>query len=218
MTQRLSTKVQASCVAATEKLALPSGPGYRRAMANRRWNPASVTGSLAAAVLLIGAAGPASADGSTSTASVGAGNGEPRELKGALGVGLIVGEPTGISVRLYIKDDQAIQAAVGEAFVSGGLQVHADYVWHPWILDRREDFDLVGYIGPGMRLIDYSGTATAKDHIALGLRAVAGMVFDFKNVPLDAFLEVAGVGEYDFGAGQGFDLGINAGAGVRSYF
>ena len=178
-----------------------------------------MTTALTAVLLVAGVAGRASADdGSTSTASVGAGNGEPRELKGALGLGLIVGEPTGISVRLYIKDDQAIQGAVGEAFVSGGLQIHADYVWHPWILDRREDFDLVAYVGPGMRVIDYSATATEKDHIALGVRAVVGMVFDFKAVPLDAFLEVAGVGEYDFGAGQGFDLGIIAGAGVRYYF
>ena len=42
------------------------------------------------------------------------------------------------------------------------------------------------------------------------------MLFDFKDVPLDAFIEVAGVLEYDFKDGVG--LGLNLGAGVRYYF
>src|SRR5688572_21882176 len=36
-----------------------------------------------------------------------------RADKGTFGLGLILGEPTGISAKLYLQDDQAIQAAVG---------------------------------------------------------------------------------------------------------
>lgn len=142
---------------------------------------------------------------------------QPSE-KGSFGVGIILGEPTGVSVRVYLKDDQALQGAVGSAFVGGGLQVHADYVWHPWILEERDSFTLPVYVGPGARAIQYDAGRGGEDFFALGVRAVAGLVFDFKTVPLDAFLEVAGLGEYAFKAGEGFGLSINAGAGARYYF
>jgi hypothetical protein len=143
--------------------------------------------------------------------------------KGTLGVGIILGEPTGITAKLYLKDDQAVQAAVGSAFIGGGLQLHADYVWHPYILQTRDSFVLPVYVGPGVRLIDYtsgrndpSGASTSA--FALGVRGVAGLLFDFKAVPLDAFIEVAGVLEYEFRTGAGAALRLNAGAGVRYYF
>lgn len=137
--------------------------------------------------------------------------------KGTIGIGLILGEPTGISAKLYLKDDQAIQAAAGSAFIGGGLQVHADYVFHPFILQQRESFVLPVYFGPGVRVIDYSNGRDS-NYLALGLRGVAGLLFDFKSVPLDAFIEVAGVLEYRFADGKGGGIALNAGAGVRYYF
>ena len=137
--------------------------------------------------------------------------------KGTLGVGLILGEPTGISAKLYLKDDQAIQAAVGFAFLGGGLQVHGDYVFHPFILQERASFVLPFYVGPGVRLISYDDGRDERS-FAVGLRAVAGMVFDFKEIPLDVFVEVAGVAEYWFKDGEGFNPALNAAAGARFYF
>jgi hypothetical protein len=138
--------------------------------------------------------------------------------KGTIGVGIILGEPTGICAKLYLKDDQAVQIALGSAFITGGLQAHRDYVFHPWILQDKDSFVLPVYLGPGVRFIDYSSTTTKSSHAALGLRAVAGLLFDFKNVPLDAFIEIAGVFEYDFGPGRGVGLALNGGGGVRYYF
>jgi len=137
--------------------------------------------------------------------------------KGTFGVGIILGEPTGITAKLYLKDDQAVQAAVGSAFIGGGLQLHADYVFHPFILQSRDSFVLPVYVGPGVRLIDYT-SGRAESSFAFGARGVAGLLFDFNTVPLDAFIEVAGVLEYDFKTGGGFGLVLNAGAGVRYYF
>ena len=138
--------------------------------------------------------------------------------KGTIGVGIILGEPTGVCAKLYLKDDQAVQIALGSAFITGGLQAHADYVFHPWILQDKESFVLPVYLGPGVRFIDYSSTSTKSSHTAIGLRAVAGLLFDFKNVPLDAFIEIAGVFEYDFGPGKGVGATLNGGGGVRYYF
>jgi hypothetical protein len=143
----------------------------------------------------------------------------PGEEKGTFGVGLVIGEPTGISMKLYLKDDQAIQGAIGSAFVGGGIQAHADYVFHPWILEDRESFTLPVYLGPGLRVIDYDKGRGGNSYVAVGVRGVIGILFDFKSVPLDAFVEVAGVGEYGFSSSQGgFGLALNAGAGVRYYF
>lgn len=141
--------------------------------------------------------------------------GRPAE-KGTFGLGIILGEPTGISAKLYLSDDQAIQIAAGAAFYGGGLQVHGDYVFHPLILQERDSFVLPVYIGPGLRFIQYNPGAGAEVHYAIGLRAVLGLLFDFKSVPLDVFVEVAGVLEYDFT--EGIDGAFNLGAGVRYYF
>jgi len=164
--------------------------------------------------LLLLLATPAHADEETE-GSGGSGTGRGEE-KGTLGVGIIVGEPTGICARLYLQDDQAIQAAVGAAFIGGGLQIHADYAFHPYIIQSRETFVLATYVGPGVRLIQYSDGRDGS-FFALGVRAVGGLLFDFKN-PLDAFFEVAGVLEYGFADGEGVGLALNAGAGVRYYF
>jgi len=141
--------------------------------------------------------------------------------KGSFGVGLVIGEPTGISAKLYLDDDNAVQAAAGSAFVGGGLQVHADYLWHPWILEERDSFTLPAYVGPGARFIYYQKGRDGEDFSAAGLRAVAGIVFDFKEIPLDVFVELAGVVEYRFApveADEGFALTLNAGLGARYYF
>jgi hypothetical protein len=137
--------------------------------------------------------------------------------KGTLGVGIILGEPTGITAKLYLQDDQAIQAAVGSAFIGGGLQLHGDYVFHPYILQTRPSFVLPLYVGPGVRLIDYTN-GRDDSSFAIGARAVGGLLFDFKEVPLDAFIEIAGVLEYEFQDGAGLGIQLNAGAGVRYYF
>lgn len=137
--------------------------------------------------------------------------------KGTVGIGIILGEPTGITAKLYLEDDRAIQAAVGSAFIGGGLQIHADYLFHPYILEMRESFVLPLYIGPGVRLIDYTN-GREDSSFAIGARVVGGLLFDFKTVPLDAFIEIAGVIEYEFKADRGAAIKLNAGAGVRYYF
>ncbi len=152
---------------------------------------------------------------------------EPEELgvdpsarsadKGTFGLGVILGEPTGISAKLYLQDDQAIQAAIGFAFIRAGLHVHADYVLHPIILQTRDSFVLPVYVGPGVRLIQYDG-GRDDAYFAIGARAVGGLLFDFKEVPLDAFVEVAGVLELRFRDGDGLGFALNAAAGARYYF
>jgi hypothetical protein len=139
-----------------------------------------------------------------------------RAEKGTLGLGLIFGEPTGVTAKLYLADDRAVQAAIGGSFYADAWQVHGEYVLHPWILQDRDTFVLPVYLGPGLRFMYYNEGRDGDAHVAIGLRGVIGLLFDFKQVPLDVFVEVGGVLEYDFDSGWG--PGLNVGAGIRYYF
>jgi hypothetical protein len=168
------------------------------------------------AVLILGAlASSARAEDETPAAETPKEAGRPSE-KGTLGLGLIFGEPTGITAKLYLKDDQAIQGAFGSSFYADAWQLNGEYVWHPWILQDRDTFVMPVYLGPGLRFMRYNGGRDGDATFAVGLRAVIGLLFDFKEVPLDVFIELGGAVEYDFTDGAG--AGFNVGAGVRYYF
>ncbi len=139
------------------------------------------------------------------------------EEKGVFGVGLVLGEPTGVSMKYYLSNDTAVDAAVGGAFIGKGIQVHADFLWHPWVLESKPSFSLPAYFGVGARILDRNGGGGDQDHVRLGVRGVGGVLFDFTEIPLDVFLEVAGVADYRT-KGDAFGLDINLGAGVRYYF
>lgn len=142
--------------------------------------------------------------------------------KGVFGAGIIVGEPTGVSVKLYLDNDMAIDGAVGSAFIGGGFQVHGDVLWHPWVLENRDTFVLPAYWGVGLRALNHGRGDGGDRDFHLGLRAVIGILFDFKEIPIDVFAEVAGVGDVILGSEDedhgGVGLDINAGLGARYYF
>jgi hypothetical protein len=164
--------------------------------------------NMASALLLVG--------GATLVSAVPDAQAQPVE-KGALGVGIILGEPTGIAAKLYLADDTALAGAVGFAFVEGGLHAHVDFLWHPWVLDDADAFVLPAYVGVGGRVLD-EDRGGGVDVFHLGARVVAGMLFDFKEVPIDAFVEIAGVLDFAFGDDGGPGVGLNAGIGARYYF
>lgn len=164
--------------------------------------------------LSLGARAAAAQDGDEDDSSS---SGEGVE-KGTFGLGLIVGLPTGIAAKLYLQDDQAVQGAFGVNFVSGGIHLHADYVFHPYILQDKEEFTMPVYAGPGARLVQYREGRDGDNYMALGARGVVGMMFDFKKLPLDVFLEAAFVLEYGFADEEGFGVTVDVGAGARYYF
>jgi hypothetical protein len=151
-----------------------------------------------------------------------AGSAHAQSEKGVFGLGLIVGEPTGVAAKLYLSDDTAIDAAVGGAVIGRGIQVHADHLWHPWVLEKTASFVLPAYVGLGGRFLFHDRGASSDDDLHLGARAVAGALFDFREIPLDVFLEFAGILDLRFGSDDrdhdGVGLGINLAAGARYYF
>ena len=135
--------------------------------------------------------------------------------KGAFGLGVILGEPTGIAAKLYLDDNTAIDAAAGIAVIGGGLHVHGDFLWHPAVLEERDVFVLPVYVGVGARV-----NLRDNDDFHLGARGVVGLLFDFKDIPLDVFIEMAPVVDYvftDLPEGGGINPNLNFALGARYY-
>src|SRR5262245_9305693 len=121
------------------------------------------------------------------------------------GLGLMLGNPTGLSGKWYLNKPFALQAGLGyvdDDFDRGdddGLHIHVDVVWHPKVLARTPDFTLPFYFGVGGRLVDdddhYAcgpGPQFCTDNDTfLGVRVPVGILMDFNRVPLDIFLELA---------------------------
>jgi hypothetical protein len=142
---------------------------------------------------------------------------ERSDEKGVFGVGLIVGEPTGLSAKFYLANDTAIDFAIGGAYIGRGYQMHGDFLWHPFVLETTESFVLPFYFGVGGRVLKRDAGGGDDDHTRIGLRVPFGILFDFTRVPLDTFVELAPVGDYRT-RGDQFGIDLNAGAGLRYYF
>jgi hypothetical protein len=122
-----------------------------------------------------------------------------------LGLGLILGNPTGGSAKYWLSETQAFDAALG---FSGDLEMHADYLWHAWNAFPQPPQGKLGlYLGAGPRL-------ELKDDNEFGIRGVFGATYLVDKYPWDVFLEVVPV----LRVTPGPSMGLDAALGGRYYF
>lgn len=132
------------------------------------------------------------------------------------GVGVIIGEPTGLSAKIWTSNLNAL--AIGLGWYIDGLgkkydnvsrtHIHVDYLWHSMhAINSSGQFPL--YYGIGGRVNtgpQYEGS--------LAVRGILGIVWLPHNTPLDIFIEVAPT--LTLISSTGFD--IDAGIGARFFF
>jgi hypothetical protein len=124
------------------------------------------------------------------------------------GLGLMVGEPTGLSGKYWISPWSAIDGGFAWSIdKKGNAQIHSDYLWHNYDIIRVIKGKLPIYYGIGGRLV------FATDNI-VGIRGVAGLNYLFDGTPLDIFLELVPV--LDLAPKVDFDF--NGAIGIRFYF
>lgn len=106
---------------------------------------------------------------------------------GKLGIGLMIGEPTGISVKYWQSQRNAIDG--GLAWSLGkydALHLHADYLWHNYsVFEDVDEGALPLYYGVGGRLV------LADNDSILGVRVPVGINYLFEETPVGLFLELA---------------------------
>ncbi len=103
-----------------------------------------------------------------------------------MGLGLIVGEPTGVTGAYRLSRRTAIDAAVGiDELDRDGFYVHAEFLFVLPDLLGGGAVSLSPYLGAGGFLVEF------KDEIGIGGRAPFGLSLDFKRAPIQVFLELA---------------------------
>ena len=124
-----------------------------------------------------------------------------------LGVGVIVGEPTGLCAKFWTTGGQAFDAAAAWSFVDdSAFYVHVSYLFHFADLISVKKGELPLYAGIG-------GKVKFVDPVVLGIRFPFGLEYLFTEVPLGIFLEIAPC--LVLYPGSDFDIG--AGLGARYY-
>ncbi len=125
---------------------------------------------------------------------------------GKTGVGIMLGEPSGISLKSWNNSTTAID--LGLAWSLSGkdaIHVHADYLWHKWLnVDKGE---LTFYYGIG-------GRAVFTDDPYAGVRIPFGLNYLVEDSPIGIFFELAPI--LDFLPDTNGDA--NGSLGVRFYF
>lgn len=123
------------------------------------------------------------------------------------GAGVIIGEPTGLTGKMWTSSNTAIDAAVAWSFRENGyFHVHADFLYHSFVIDVSQG-QLPLYFGLGARVL------LAND-AALGIRVPLGIAYHFETDPFEIFLELAPI--MNLIPATEFDM--NGAIGVRYYF
>ena len=127
---------------------------------------------------------------------------------GALGVGLMIGGPAGLSVKQWVSNTRAYD--IGAAWAIGkepGVQLHGDFLLHRSDLEGLREDRSYAYYGIGARL------KWEEEDARVGFRIPMGVTYLFPDAPLDAFFEVVPV----FDVLPGSRLGLNLSIGMRFY-
>lgn len=107
---------------------------------------------------------------------------------GKFGAGIILGEPTGASLKYWLNDTMAVDGAIGwSSHDDANLYLQGDVLWHNFDLIPVSQGRLPVYFGVG-------GLARFRDHNRdneAGVRVPVGLSYMFDTAPVDVFAEIA---------------------------
>jgi hypothetical protein len=123
------------------------------------------------------------------------------------GLGIIIGEPTGVSLKTWVSQKHAIDAGIAWSLTNDWFHIHADYLIHNFELIDVSKGQLPFYFGFGAKL-------GIGNNFSLGARVPVGLAYLFDDAPLDVFVEV--VPALQLIDQIGFEM--NGGIGIRYWF
>ncbi len=103
------------------------------------------------------------------------------------GLGIILGEPTGLIAKYWTSRTTAFDVAGSWSFEGkNSFHLHADYLFHSFNLIKVDSGKLPFYYGFGFRV-------SLKDDTRLGIRIPVGLSYMFEKTPIDIFMEIGPV-------------------------
>lgn len=114
---------------------------------------------------------------------------------------------SGLTGKLYLADNQALQATVGHWW-GWGFSATADYLFEGPAFVTQDAFTIHWYLGAGASLGAFSG-------FSIGVAGVGGVALQLKPVPLEFAIELRPTVLF-VGSHGGFHFG--SGGAIRYYF
>jgi len=128
--------------------------------------------------------------------------------EGDVGLGIILGEPTGLSFKMWTGKTMAFDAGAAWSFVSGGFfQIHGDWLFHNFNLFQVDTGKMAFYYG-------FGGRVKFEDQTRLSLRVPVGISYEFEKTSIELFLEVVPMLDIL----PATEVDIAGGVGFRYYF
>ena len=128
-----------------------------------------------------------------------------------VGLGLIVGEPTGLSANYLLSKENAIDLAVAwNLSGDNDFILHADYLWYRYGFIQAGKVEMPLYFGVGGRMV-----LRDKKSDKFGVRVPVGVSYRFVD---PEFLELFGELVPILDLAPSTKLDFNVGIGVRFYF
>ncbi len=126
------------------------------------------------------------------------------------GVGVIVGEPTGVTGKYMLNENSALDVGVGwETSGDDEFHVYGDYLYHLYDVFQVKKGKLPFYFGGGIRFVDRE-----KKDDKFGIRIPVGVEYRFDKIPFRAFLELVPV----LNLTPDTDFDLEGGIGIRFFF
>lgn len=134
------------------------------------------------------------------------------------GLGVIIGEPTGLSAKKWITDRSAVDFAAAWSFVDfDAFQLHLDYLWHNYDLIKTRELhgQMAVFYGIGGRIKlkggnEGRGVDDEDEDTRLGVRVPFGLSYALKESPLELFVEVVPFVDVVPEAEPGLGMGLGA--------
>jgi hypothetical protein len=134
------------------------------------------------------------------------------QLKNDAALGVIFGDPTGISWRIRTGERKSLSGALGFA-PDEHFRFHADYLWYAWPFTNPDIglyYGVGGAVGFERHLLHGHPPLGTEHSSAFGVRIPLGLTYFIPRSPVELLVEVAPLLVIAPSSGAGLDGGIGA--------
>ena len=131
-------------------------------------------------------------------------------------LGVILGEPTGLSAKYWLSPNTAFDLGAAWSFGDDGhFHLHGDYLYHNFDIFKVDSGSLPLYFGIGGRVrFDEDNNEHDNDGTRVGLRLVLGLEYIVEQYPMSVFFEIAPIVDL----APETEGSMNGGLGIRYVF